>query len=88
MRFHCRENRHSLATLDHKEITHLGALKMAQFCGRVVKIAAVAAENGTIFVHSDWNHTCLSVRLWPSSLLFCCFAFCFAAWAPPSIPGD
>ena len=49
--FNRRENRRSLAILDRKEIAHLGAVKIARFCGGAVKIAATA-ENHAILVHS------------------------------------
>ena len=52
IRFHCRENRRSLAIkLNRKEIAYLGALvkKTARCCGGAVKIAATAAENRAIF---------------------------------------
>ena len=49
--FNRRENRRSLAIFFAEEIAHLGALKIARFCGGAVKIAA--AENRAILVHSD-----------------------------------
>ena len=50
--FNRRENRRSLASFDHKEIAHLGAFKIARFCGGAVKNAAATAENRAILVHS------------------------------------
>ena len=50
--FNRRENRRSLASFDRKEIAHLGASKIARFCGGAVKIAAATAENRAILVHS------------------------------------
>ena len=50
--FNRRENRRSLAILFAEEIAHLGALKIARFCGGAVKIAAATAENRAILVHS------------------------------------
>ena len=47
------ENRRSLAIFFAEEIAHLGALTIARFCGGAVKIAAAAAENRAILVHSD-----------------------------------
>ena len=51
--FNRRENRRSLAIFFAEEIAHLGALKIARFCGGAVKIAAATAENRAILVHSD-----------------------------------
>ena len=51
--FNRRENRRSLAIFFAEEIAHLGALKIARFCGGAVKIAAETAENRAILVHSD-----------------------------------
>ena len=53
--FNRRENRRSLAIFFAKEIAHLGALKIARFCGGAVKIAAATAENRAILVHSGAN---------------------------------
>ena len=53
--FNRRENRRSLAIFFAEEIAHLGALKIARFCGGAVKIAAAAAENRAILVHSAWG---------------------------------
>ena len=51
--FNRRENRRSLAIFFAEEIAHLGALKIARFCGGAVKkIAAATAENRAILVHS------------------------------------
>ena len=50
--FNRRENRRSLAIFFAVEIAHLGALKIARFCGGAVKIAAATAENRAILVHS------------------------------------
>ena len=50
--FNRRENRRSLAIFFAEEIAHLGALKIAPFCGGAVKIAAATAENRAILVHS------------------------------------
>ena len=47
-----RENRRSLEIFFAEEIAHLGALKIARFCGGAVKIAAATAENRAILVHS------------------------------------
>ena len=47
-----RENRRSLASFFAEEIAHVGALKIARFCGGAVKIAAATAENRAILVHS------------------------------------
>ena len=47
-----RENRRSLAIFFAEEIAHVGALKIARFCGGAVKIAAATAENRAILVHS------------------------------------
>ena len=53
LRFCRRENRRSLASFDRKEIAHLGAIRIAQFCGgERLKIAAATAENRAILVHS------------------------------------
>ena len=41
--FNCRENRHSQAIFDRKEIAHLGNLKIARFGRGAVKIAAATA---------------------------------------------
>ena len=41
-----------------EEIAHLGALKIARFCGGAVKIAAATAENRAILVHSAPKFTC------------------------------
>ena len=54
--FHRRENRRSLAIFFAEEIAHLGALKIARFCGGAVKIAAATAENRAILVHSVVIH--------------------------------
>ena len=51
--FNRRENRRSLAIFFAEEIGHVGALKIARFCGGAVKIAAATAENRAILVHSD-----------------------------------
>ena len=61
--FNRRENRRSLAIFFAEEIAHLGALKIARFCGGAVKIAATTAENRTILVHSDGHQ----------SVIFCNF---------------
>ena len=61
--FNRRENRRSLAIFFAEEIGHLGALKIARFCGGAVKIAAATAENRAILVHSaaELGHeTCLA----------------------------
>ena len=50
--FNRREDRRSLAIFFAEEIAHLGALKIARFCGGAVKIAAATAENRAILVHS------------------------------------
>ena len=50
--FNRRENRRSLAIFFAEEIAHVGALKIARFCGGAVKIAAATAENRAILVHS------------------------------------
>ena len=50
--FNRRENRRSLAIFFAEEIAHLGALKIARFCGGAVKIAAATAENRVTLVHS------------------------------------
>ena len=50
--FNRRENRRLLAIFFAEEIAHLGALKIARFCGGAVKIAAATAENRAILVHS------------------------------------
>ena len=50
--FNRRENRRSQAIFFAEEIAHVGALKIARFCGGAVKIAAAAAENPAILVHS------------------------------------
>ena len=50
-----RENRRSLAIFFAEEIAHLGALKIARFCGGAVKIAAATAEDRAILVHSGGN---------------------------------
>ena len=50
--FSRRENRRSLAISFAEEIAHLGALKIARFCGGAVPIAAATAENRAILVHS------------------------------------
>ena len=50
--FNRRENRRSLAIFFAEEIAHLGALKIARFCGGAVKIVAATAENRAILVHS------------------------------------
>ena len=57
--FNRRENRRSLAIFFAEEIAHLGALKIARFCGGAVKIAAATAENRAILVHSV-------LGVWPS----------------------
>ena len=51
--FNRRENRRSLAIFFAEEIAHLGASKIARFCGGAVKIAAATAENRAILVHSE-----------------------------------
>ena len=51
--FNRRENRRSLAIFFAEEIAHLGALKIARFCGGAVKITAATAENRAILVHSS-----------------------------------
>ena len=56
-RFHRRRNRGSLANLLAEEIAHLGASKVARFFPGAVKIAAAAAENRAILVHSAANAT-------------------------------
>ena len=50
--FNRRESRRSPAIFFAEEIAHLGALKIARFCGGAVKIAAATAENRAILVHS------------------------------------
>ena len=50
--FNRRESRRSLAIFVAEEIAHLGALKIARFCGGAVKIAAATAENRAILVDS------------------------------------
>ena len=47
-----RENCCSLAIIFAEQIAHVGALKIARFCGGAVKIAAATAENRAILVHS------------------------------------
>ena len=51
-RLNRRENRRSLAIFDRKDIARLAAKKW-RFCRGAVKIAAAAAENHAIMVHSD-----------------------------------
>ena len=51
-RFHRRKNRGSLAIFFAEEIAHLGALKSRAIFLGAVKIAAAAAENRAILVHS------------------------------------
>ena len=51
-----RRNRGSLATFFAEEIAHLGASKIRAIFGRAVKIAAAAAENRAILVHSVPPH--------------------------------
>ena len=48
-----RRNRGSLAVFFAEEIAHLGASKNRAIIGGAVKIAAGAAENRAILVHSD-----------------------------------
>ena len=50
--FNRRENCRSLAIFFAEQIAHVGALKIARFCGGAVKIAAATAENRAILVHS------------------------------------
>ena len=50
-----RRNRGSLAIFFAEEIAHLGASKNRAIFGGAVKIAAAAAENRAILVHSDLN---------------------------------
>ena len=51
-RFHRRKNRGSLAIFFAEEIAHLGASKSRTIFLWAVKIAAAAAENRAILVHS------------------------------------
>ena len=51
-RFHRRRNRGSLAILFAEEIAHLGGSKSRAILPGAVQIAAAAAENRTIWVHS------------------------------------
>ena len=57
--FNRRENRRSLAIFFAEEIAHVGALKIARFCGGAVKIAAATAENRAILV---FTRTSLAAR--------------------------
>ena len=80
--FNRRENRRSLAIFFAKEIAHLGALKIARFCGGAVKIAAATAENRAILVHSgaevwvaelseqSWSTWTTGSKRWSLSRLF------------------
>ena len=74
--FNRRENRRSLAIFFAKEIAHLGALKIARFCGGAVKIAAATAENRAILVHSDhdrnrnFDRAIWCSKCWPNFLVF------------------
>ena len=51
-RFHRRKNRGSLAIFFAEEIAHIGATKNRAIFPGAVKIAAAAAENRAILVHS------------------------------------
>ena len=62
--FNRRENRRSLAIFFAEEIAHVGALKIARFCGGAVKIAAATAENRAILVHSAVRHLDVSRGPW------------------------
>ena len=68
--FNRRENRRLLAIFDRKEIAHLGALKIARFCGGAAKIAAATAENRMILVHSvlDESVRVADTELYPEGI--------------------
>ena len=68
--FNRRENRRSLAIFFAEEIAHLGALKIARFCGGAVKIAAATAENRAILVHSEENQVGAEIALTAISSTF------------------
>ena len=57
-----RRNRGSLAIFSAEEIAHLGASKNRAIFGGAVKIAAAAAENRAILVHSEHiaSQTCIA----------------------------
>ena len=52
-----RRNRGSLAVFFAEEIAHLGASKNRAIIGGAAEIAAAAAENRAILVHSDQNRS-------------------------------
>ena len=52
-----RRNRGSLVIFFAEEIAHLGASKNRAILWGAVKIAAAAAENRAILVHSGWERT-------------------------------
>ena len=67
-RFHRRKNRGSLAIFFAEEIAHLGASKSrTNFLG-AVKIAAAAAENRAILVHSASVVFCENLGIFCESL--------------------
>ena len=76
--FNHRENRRSLAIVFAEEIAHLGALKIARFCGGAVKIAAATAENRAILVHSGWHRSSASACTWVKTGRFGIFS-CFVS---------